>query len=481
MGSTFRIRAKLLARVVAPILFATALSACSTVPDWVDPTTWIGGDSQASSDQTSDAGTGTDQSTAAGTDQSAATGQEAASAQPSGSGQTPDIAAIPPKPAPPSTADEQKQVADSLAADRAQAHYSADALRGGTEAAAAPPSAEVAGQGPASSETPAASASSPSDQGASAQASAASADNQNAASPPPPADATAQSTSGGEAVSAQNSAAPAMEAASPPAPNQVASTNTASTSAPAAAPLASETGSSSAQVAPDMQATFAPSKAPALDPSVSQYVPQQILSHYQETAAAASVPVESSTPTSAKHRHRKKIKTSQGIIRLHYTSRSSVSRTAMIQKRYSPGNNGRMLREAVLTHSSPSYGLDRALFTPANKPALAVVAFTRETTILDSGARNRIQSAARNFVAQGGTGFMRVVGRASDPANSLPRAIRLRNNFERSEAQATAVARELIRDGVPPQRVLVEAVGDSPVGDHYAPRTSRSAEIFLQS
>src|SRR5579863_8457129 len=106
------IRVKLCARVAAPILVAWSLSACSSIPDWVDPTTWVGGDSQATSDSGSTAS--------------------------ADAAQTPDIAAIPDKPAPPSTADEQKNVADSLEADRAQAHYSADALRGGTEAAAPP-------------------------------------------------------------------------------------------------------------------------------------------------------------------------------------------------------------------------------------------------------------------------------------------------------------------------------------------------------
>jgi hypothetical protein len=478
MGSTLRIRAKLLARLLAPIVFATALSACSTVPDWVDPTTWVGGDSQVSSDQSSDAG--------AGTDQSAPAAQEAASTKPSGDGQTPDIAAIPARPTPPSTADEQKQVADSLAADRAQAHYSADALRGGTEATAAPPPAEgaapqVSGNSAASA-TPASGAA---NQAADAEASSA-ADNQTASNPlAPPADATAPSASAGEgrAAGAQTpAAAPVTTSSAAPAPGQVASTDAASTSAPAAAPIAAETGAP-ARAAPDMQATFAPSKAPALDPSVGQFVPQQILSRYQETAAGASVPTESSSATSAKHHRRKKIKSSQSVIRLHYVSRLRTERTAMISPSYSPSRRSTMPRGAALTRSSSSlHGLDPALFAPANKVALAVVDFTRETTILDSAARNRIQSAARNFVAQGGAGFMRVVGHASDRAGNLPRAMRLRNNFERSEAQATAVARELIRDGVPVQRVLVEADGDrSAGGGHLMARASRNAEIFFQS
>lgn len=466
MASTNRIRAKLLARVAAPIFFAAALSACSSVPDWVDPTTWVGGDSQASSDQTSDTGAGTDQSADAGTGQSGAAGQDAA-AQPS-DGQAPDIAAIPPKPTPPSTPDEQKKVADSLAADRAQAHYSADALRGGTEAAAPPPSAEPAAQG---AQTPDAAAP---NQPAEAEASAS--DNQ----APSSSTADAAPSAGDEQTASSAPAAPAPETASSsaPAPNRVASADTASTSAPAAAPMAAETGAPAAAAAPDMQATFAPSKAPALDPAVSQFVPQQIISRYQETATAASVPAAESG-TTAKRRHRKKAKASQIVTPVHYASAASHKRMAMIPASYSPDDNDGDLNNAVLTQSQPAS--DGALFAPAKKAALAVVNFPRETTILDGKARNRIQSAAKDFAARGGSGFMRVVGHASDPANNLPRAIRLRNNFERSEAQATAVARELIRDGVPAQKVLVEAVGDRPGSGRTAARMSRSAEIFLQS
>jgi hypothetical protein len=462
MGSTFRIRAKFLAHVVAPLLFATTLSACSTVPDWVDPTTWIGGDSQASSDQTSDAGGASDQSTAPATDQSTAGSQDAASAQPSGGGKTPDIAAIPPKPTPPSTADEQKQVADSLTADRAQAHYSADALRGDTGAAAPPPSAEPPpAQGATTSEPPAANATASTSTGAGAP-----------------------STDSTDSQTAPNSPAPAEAESSPPppAPNQVASNDSASTSAPAAAPMVSTTGASSAQPSSDMQATFAPSRAPALDPSVSQYVPQPILSHYQETAAAASVPSTSSGTTTARHRHRKKIKTSQSVIRLHYAFKSGTTHMAMIKLRYPRFDASHAWRSAGLNRVPSRSASDPSLFAPAaNKTALAVVDFTRETTILDGNARNRIQHAARNFAAQGGIGFVRVVGRATDPASNLPRAIRLRNNFERSEAQATAVARELIRDGIAPQRVVVEAVGDGPAGDRASARTNRSAAIFFES
>jgi len=486
MASTFRTRAKFVARLVAPILFATALNACSSIPDWVDPTTWVGGDSQASSDQTG----------GAAADETATTGQQAASNPSSAAGQTPDIAAIPPKPAPPSTADEQKQVADSLAADRAQAHYSADALRGGTEAAAAPPAPVEPAAPPASTSSSTAADTAVTGQtDNAATATAADQSGANASSSPDTgasAMASAAPPAGDEAASSAQT--PSQPAASPspatnaapetpaPASSEVASADTASVSAPAAAPMAAETGTPPSSAAPDMQASFAPSKAPALDPSVSQFVPQQILSRYQETAAAAAIPADSVAPVKH-HRHRKKTKSSQFVVRHHYRLAGFFRDTSLKSLRYARKESRSSvlpMRSAALRNAS--YQLDSSLFSvPESRGALAVVAFARETTILDRGARSRIQSAARIFVAQGGTGYVRVVGRASDFSSDVPRAVGLRNNFERSEAQATAVARELIRDGVPPQKVLVEAVGDTPAAGHTAMQASRSAEIFLQS
>ena len=56
--------------------------------------------------------------------------------------------------------------------------------------------------------------------------------------------------------------------------------------------------------------------------------------------------------------------------------------------------------------------------------------------------------------------------------------------FEKSQQRANAVAQELIREGVPADKVLVEAVGDSqPVYYESMPKGedgNRRAEIFLQ-
>lgn len=261
---------RLLARLVAPILLASALGACSSMPDWADPSGWFGSDSQASSDDS---------------------GSAADTTRTPDSGKTPDLASIPPKPTPPSTPDEQQQVSNSLAADRAQAQYSADSLQGGTEPIAPPPppaSSAPADQSAGASPVPAAT---PADSAPSSDNAASTADN---AAPP------AASAGAPQAASAADSSGPQVASAEPPA-----------TSAPAAAPTAAAT--SSAPPATGTQASFAPSHAPALDASVTQYVPQRILSRYQQTAVAAAVPgVEGmSTSAAAKPVHRRKAKAAE--------------------------------------------------------------------------------------------------------------------------------------------------------------------------
>jgi len=42
---------KHLARAAALVVVAGGLGACSSTPDWVDPTTWFGGDTQSSAEQ----------------------------------------------------------------------------------------------------------------------------------------------------------------------------------------------------------------------------------------------------------------------------------------------------------------------------------------------------------------------------------------------------------------------------------------------
>jgi hypothetical protein len=285
MARFFGIRARLLARVASPVLLCAVLGACSSMPDWVDPTTWLGGDSQPSADQSVNPGSDTD---------AAASGE-------SSTGQTPDLADIPAKPAPPSTPEEQKQVADSLAADRADAHYSADALRGGTDAPAPPPPAAPAASNPAAGNSAAATADSAESDTETANGSGASAANDETASGTP-----ASSSAPAAAAPVGGTEDSAATEASAPSANQIASTEPVAPVTPSPAQPAEPIAP---QASSGMQATFEPSKAPALDPSVAQYVPAQVLSQYRATAAEAASPglAAGEGPAPSKHhRHRHK-------------------------------------------------------------------------------------------------------------------------------------------------------------------------------
>ena len=105
----------------------------------------------------------------------------------------------------------------------------------------------------------------------------------------------------------------------------------------------------------------------------------------------------------------------------------------------------------------------------------AIVYFAKDRTVLTQEAVTQVGTAARTFMAQGGQGYVRVIGHASDDTGRVSGAQHLVQSFERSQARANAVARALISAGVPADRVLVQTVSDQQSAD------GRGAEIFFQS
>ena len=335
----------LVLRLAAVIAVGIGASACSSTPDWVDPTTWL-------------------------SDKAPPVGED---------GKATDLADIPGKP-PTTTPDEQKQVSDSLAADRAQAGYSAEQLRADADTTAPPPPAASSSDTTATEPAAGAHTESP-----------ASADQTASAESPTP--ATAQS--------AATEAPPAEAPSAPP-------------------PAAAVTQSDSA-------AGFRASAAPPLDPSVAQYVSPSVMARYQHTASASPNTAPSAAPA----------------------------------------------------------GVQTALAaTPSGTPA-AVVYFPGDGTTLNAAARAKVQEAVAAYQAKGGQGYVRVVGHSSSRTPNMPVEKHLQVIFQRSQDRANAVAKELIREGVPAEKVLVEAVGDSqPVYFESMPKGeegNRRAEIFLQS
>ena len=362
-----------LLRLAALALVGIGASACSSVPGWVDPTTWIGPDVPA----------------------------EAAAAD---SAQYPDLSDIPAKPAPASTSDDRKQVADSLAVARNNTQYSAEGLRGGTEAAAPPPGAAA-----------------PQEQVASAEESAPASDD--------------------EAAPAEE-AAPAAEPAAPAAPTSAA---VQATPAPAMPPASSNTvPGAQPPVMADSALGFQPSKAPRLDASVAQFVPQPIIARYAQTAAGSA---------------------------------RVVGGAAVAGGRGNSDTRSQMASASVT--AAPDYGAGSYVSAGGGSPT-AVILFSGDMTVLNLAAKEQVRAAVEAYKASGNQGYVRVVGHSSIRGGRMSLERRLELNFEKSQARATAVARELIRGGVPADKVLVNAVGDSQPGAGGA-EAGRSAEIFVQS
>jgi flagellar motor protein MotB len=419
-------------RASAVLVVAMGASACSTVPDWVDPTTWVGDDSTPTATAPADQGSQTADNNA----------------------QTPDLSTIPDRPQTPSTADEQRDVAQSLASDRSKAQYSADSLRGGTEPSAAPPPAEAAPttEDVASNDNAAAPAPQPA---------------QPAAPPPPPA-AGPGTLPADNAASSDNAAAQAAPAPAAAPTQAVAAANVppppAAPAVPAVAP-AIESGPGMPAVSAntpqypttDAALGFRPSSAPPLDATVAQFVPPSILARYAQTAAISAgpaVPIDggyASTDTASK--------------------KHKARRTAL-------GQGGpEKMSGAVVANFDSLQGVEPASAGFPGGPQ-AVVYFPHDTTVLDAQAKAQVRASAQAFLAQGGQGYVRVIGHSSSEANSMKADRSMVWNFERSQARANAVARLLIQEGVPAGKVLVQAAGSEEAQDGDA---NRRAEIFFQS
>jgi outer membrane protein OmpA-like peptidoglycan-associated protein len=114
----------------------------------------------------------------------------------------------------------------------------------------------------------------------------------------------------------------------------------------------------------------------------------------------------------------------------------------------------------------------------------AVVYFPSDGVKLSKAAHAQVRAAASAFKADGGQGTIRVVGHASSRTPNMAVEKHLETIFAKSQARANAVAQELIHEGVPAAKVLIDAVGDSqPVYYESMPKGeagNRRAEIFVQ-
>ncbi|MFM2129082.1 MAG: putative lipoprotein YiaD, partial [Pseudomonadota bacterium] len=89
----------------------------------------------------------------------------------------------------------------------------------------------------------------------------------------------------------------------------------------------------------------------------------------------------------------------------------------------------------------------------------ATVAFANDSASLTAEARRTIQGVVDAYKARGGR--IRVVGHASMHTRDMPVDQHVLTNFRVSVDRAKAVADELLRLGVPPAALIVDAVGDT--------------------
>jgi outer membrane protein OmpA-like peptidoglycan-associated protein len=427
-------------RLAAVLALALSASGCSTmsdmvpdmpsVPDWVDPTTWFGGDDTSTTTTTTD------------------------------NSQTPDLANLPQKPQT-TTPDDQKEATDTLAAAGNQAKYSAEALRGGTEAAAAPPPNEAPVK-VADMEIP---------------VSSAPAASKREAPTPPPVPQTDQSVVAAPAGPAAPGTLPApppgmpvqVASVAPPVPAPApAEAPAAPAATPSVAPAVPAVPMQTASIAPsDAALGFKPSAAPPLDPSVSQFVAPTIIARYDQTASQAGLAAPAPTGVAAAE---------------PVKSRRSHKPVPM-------GEGGPETMTGAVVANLSALEPGAATYAPYASPQgvmpTAVIFFPGDTVGLNAAAREQIRAAAEQYKAQGGAGYVRVVGHSSSRTANMPLEKHLELVFKKSQERAAAVTQELIRDGVPADKVLSSAVGDSqPVYYESMPKGedgNRRAEIFLQS
>jgi hypothetical protein len=208
---------------------------------------------------------------------------------------------------------------------------------------------------------------------------------------------------------------------------------------------------------------YKPSTAPPLDPTISQFVAAPIIERYEQTAAAAGIPsIGPAVAPPTKPKLRQPRRASRGLGGPETMSGAVVANLEAI-----PGN------------------MPEVYASPGGLPPAAVIFFTGDSVYLNAEGRAQVRAAVELYKSRGEEGFIRVVGHSSSRTPNMSIKRHLQVIFRKSQDRADAVAREIIREGVPADKVLVEAVGDSqPVYYESMPKGeegNRRAEIFLQS
>ena len=481
-------------RLVLAGTAALMVTACSTMPDWTRPSSIgdaIGGKAPGET-----------------SNETVAAGQAAAERQ-SAQGSFPDVGVTPQSPASRS-AQARQELADSLVADRQHARYSGEALRGGTEPPASPlPSrrAEPLPELPAAAATDRSADASPAPQG-----------QPEAAVIPAPeipefrAPSRRLGDAPGSAPAAETPAAETAAASPAPMATPTARVESAPLPAPEPAPRAAAAAPSAAAPAPVAAAPAPVASAPARRPAVpSRAVPTFVAEAdaarelngnappARQAAAprAAAAPVVSGEPQFAASSAPPLPDTVRDLVPAVVSARydeTGGDRTPAPQAAPSaavPAGDGVVIDYSAIGAGSPvpdaPMEQGSAEFAPASAEggpfAPVAVYFGHGSARLAAEDGAGLAEIAALQSARGG-GTVRIVGHASSRTGNLPVDRHLMANFEMSLERANAVAAELMRLGVAPGDLMIEAVGDrAPVFYESMPAGeagNRRAEIFLE-
>ena len=444
--SQTRLRAKPSSLLVA---FGLVVGGCSYVPNWAIPVEWYDGVFGRSPSPVQAAGRG---------DRSVP-GQDKP---------YPKLSSVPSQPPATSSASERKVIAQGLVADREHARYTEQKVREETTAVPPPPAQRQVAALPAAPKPPA-----------------------SVPSPPPPAAVPGSQVQPAAPLPAAG-AAPAPRVSSA-APRPVAPMPVPSIVQRGPRPVA---GAAPVPVTPApirsiVQRGPRPVAAAPLPPTVAETISPQLSSGSRAArrapAIARPVPRLPAQYTTVAEVFAAKLADSAATVTtapVHGTFVAPAAQPIRNLPQSVPAVVRSTFNESV---TAPPPAPAGATATVAFVASLAagepiVVKFPHGSARVSARVRKRLAAIVEGHKAQGGT--IRVVGHASSRTRNLPVLQHMLANFRISLDRAHAVARELIRQGVGPGDVFIEARSDGeplyfesmPAGE----AENRRAEVYLE-
>ena len=453
------------------------LSACSDVPDEINPVSWYKGvegwfsDEDESPPPSVKNGPATKTTTEAKAPATQTTENQASapSDQP-----YPKAQDVPEKPAT-STVEQRRQMMQGLSSDRANAKYADESARGSDQASspqaggnsAAPAKNSSSSRAPASAEdsdsmmptvpppAPSSAAAAPS----------------SAAAPPAPAPSTGHKSymSGIDTDTSAAPPAPPAPAKSMPAPAKSAPTAAASAAAPAGTGAVTPAAPGSAELNQVYQ-----SKLQESAPTVSTLPAGPMAANAPPPGSVAEPPATPEGPATAPSKGSKKhAKTKSAAPSTAEAATSSPS--VYVAPEVSEGDLA--FGQSSTFGAAPIYDGE----APGAPGQIGVVYFGSGSAELDEGDVAKLRQVASMYQERGGS--IRIVGYASSFTRDMDPMHHQMVNFNISLRRADTVARELIKLGVKPANVFVSARSDSePIYFESMPAGqagNQRAEIFI--